>query len=104
MLGLQGDAVDNIPGVKGIGPKSAQALLAEFGSIENIYENLDKLKGKQKEQLERDKENAFLSKRLATIDLNVPMTFNEAEYHLDRIDKQAVLEIFKELELRTLSG
>ena len=104
-LGLKGDSVDNIPGVKGIGDKTAQSLLAQFGSIEDIYNHLDQLKGKVREQLERDKANALLSKKLATIDINVPIEFHEESFAIAfaDIDKDAVVAQFNELEFRSLS-
>lgn len=104
-LGLKGDSVDNIPGVKGIGDKTAQSLLAQFGSIEEIYDNLHQLKGKVREQLERDKANALLSKQLATIDINVPIAFHEESFAIAfaDIDKDAVVAQFNELEFRSLS-
>lgn len=73
LFGLSGDATDNIPGVPGIGEKTALKLIQEFGSIENLYNNLDKLSGKLKENLQKNRENAFLSKKLVTLDRNVPL-------------------------------
>ena len=102
-LGLQGDAVDNIPGVPGIGPKTAQKLLEEFDSIENLLANTDKLKGKNKESLEKYAEQAILSKKLATIDVNVPVTFNAEECELGDFNYEKLEELFQELEFRTLS-
>ncbi len=103
MLGLQGDSVDNIPGIKGIGPKTAQKLLAEFGSVEELLKNTDKLKGKQKERVEEGKEDALLSKTLARIDINVPIQFDAKRYEIEPFNKEALEEIFKELEFRTLA-
>ena len=77
ILGLWGDASDNIPGVPGIGEKTAIKLIGEFGSVEKLLENTDKLKGKQKENVENFSEQAILSKRLATIDLDVPIDFKK---------------------------
>jgi DNA polymerase-1 len=102
-LGLQGDAVDNIPGVPGIGPKTAQKLLAEFGSIENLLQNLDKLKGKNRESLEKFADQAILSKKLATIDVNVPVTFNADDCLIGDFNYESLDELFKELEFRTLT-
>jgi DNA polymerase I len=79
-LALTGDASDNIPGVKGIGPKSASALLKEYGTLEKIYENLDNITGKTKDKLGNEREIAFLSKRLATIEKNIPMEFDINTY------------------------
>jgi DNA polymerase I len=103
VLGLQGDSVDNIPGVPGIGPKTATKLLQEYGSVENLLANTDKLKGKLKENLETFKDQALLSKRLATISLDVPIQFDETKYIIDPMDRDALKEIFMELEFRTLA-
>lgn len=103
MLALQGDAVDNIPGVPGIGVKTAAKLLDKFDSVEGLYENLDQLKGKQKEKVEENKEQAMLSKKLATIDLEVPIQFDAEKYIIETPDKERLAEIFKELEFRTLA-
>ncbi|HFA51610.1 MAG TPA: DNA polymerase I [Bacteroidetes bacterium] len=103
MLGLQGDSVDNIPGVPGIGPKTAAKLLAEFGSLENLLENTDKIKGKNQERLREFKDQAILSKQLATIDINAPIEFKESQYDLGPINKEQLAELFKELEFRALA-
>ncbi len=99
--GLQGDTSDNIPGVPGIGEKTALALIQKFGSIENLYEKVDKgeseLKGKQKENIENNKELAFLSKTLGTIHLEVPIQDTLENFKVEEWDKPKVLEIFKEL-------
>lgn len=99
--GLQGDASDNIPGVPGVGEKTALALIQKFGSIENLYEKVDKgeaeLKGKQKEKIENNKDLAFLSKTLGTINLEVPIDDTLEDFRVEEWDKQKVLEIFKEL-------
>ena len=103
VLGLQGDSVDNIPGVPGIGPKTAVTLLKEFGSVENIIANADKLKGKQKENVINFADQALLSKRLATIDINSPIQFDAEKFNLDPMNKEKLKEIFLELEFRTLA-
>jgi DNA polymerase-1 len=103
ILGLQGDAVDNIPGVPGIGPKTAATLLKEFGSVENLLENVDKVKGKNQEKLRDFAEQARLSKKLARIDIEAPIEFHEEDFNLDPFDREALTEIFKELEFRTLA-
>ncbi len=99
--GLQGDTSDNIPGVPGIGEKTALALIQKFGSIENLYEKVDKgeaeLKGKQKENIENNKELAFLSKTLGTINLEVPIQDTLEDFKVEEWDKPKVLELFKEL-------
>ena len=99
-LGMKGDAVDNIPGLPGIGDKTAKKLLAEFGSMENLLANTDKLKGKMKENVENNAEQGLLSKKLATIMLDVPVEFHEEDYELSTPDVEKVKEIFKELEFR----
>ncbi|MEZ4912375.1 MAG: DNA polymerase I [Saprospiraceae bacterium] len=103
VLGLQGDSVDNIPGVPGIGPKTATVLLQEYSSIENIIANSDKLKGKVKENIETFKDQALLSKRLATIDINSPYEFDEKAFILEPMNRDKIKEIFLELEFRTLA-
>lgn len=99
--GLQGDTSDNIPGVPGVGEKTALSLVQKFGSIENLYEKVDKgeagLKGKQKENIENNKELAFLSKTLGTINLEVPIRDTLEDFKVEEWDKKKVLEIFKEL-------
>jgi DNA polymerase I len=103
VLGLQGDSVDNIPGIPGIGPKTAVALLKEYGSVENIIANAENLKGKQKENVITYADQAMLSKRLATIDLNSPIQFDATRFNLDPMNKEKLKEIFLELEFRTLA-
>ncbi len=102
-LGLTGDAVDNIPGVPGIGPKTASKLLKEFGSMENILANTDKQKGKVKENLETYKEQAILSKKLATILLDAPVKFHEEDFLIKEKNQEKLLQLFSELEFRSLS-
>lgn len=102
ILGLMGDSSDNIPGVNGIGEKTAVKLIMEFGSIEKLYENIDTLKGKQKENLIRDRENAFLSKELATIDTDVPYTFGWDDFRYTQPDYNKLMELFKKLEFSSL--
>ncbi len=99
--GLQGDSSDNIPGVPGVGEKTALSLIQKFGSIENLYEKVEKqeanLKGKQKENIENNKDLAFLSKTLGTINLEVPIKHTLEDFKVEEWDKQKVLELFKEL-------
>lgn len=102
-LGLMGDSVDNIPGVPGIGPKTAVALLKEYGTIENVIANADKIKGKNSEKIRDNAEKALLSKRLATIEINCPIEFNETDFKIDPMDKDTLREIFIELEFRSLA-
>lgn len=103
MLGLMGDAVDNIPGLPGIGEKTATKLLEEFDTIENLLANVDKLKGKQQEIVRTHGQKATLSKWLATIDINAPIQFDATAYEIEPFDREKLLEIFKELEFRTLA-
>ena len=103
VLGMQGDAVDNIPGLPGVGAKTAVKLLKQFGSLEGVLENTDQLKGKQKEKIEMYAEQGRLSKRLATIDINVPIQFNAENYTMDEPNKEVLAEIFKDLEFRSLA-
>jgi DNA polymerase-1 len=102
ILGLWGDAVDNIPGVKGIGEKGAKMLIRQFGSIENIYENIDEVKGAIKDKLIEHKEMALISKKLATIIIDAPIEWNENDYVLKDFDKEKLTEIFTELEFKAL--
>jgi len=103
ILGLMGDAVDNIPGIPGVGEKTALQLVHEFGSVENLLENTDKLKGKLKEKVEANKQMAIDSKKLATIICDVPLPFNLDEMKLETPDKKALLEVFNELEFKTFA-
>ena len=102
ILGLMGDTADNIPGCPGIGPKTAEKLIAEFGSIDGIYQNIDKLKGKQKENLIEFEEQVRLSRKLATIILDVPIEFNTKNLTRDEPNKDALIALFEDLEFRTL--
>jgi DNA polymerase-1 len=102
ILGLWGDAVDNIPGVRGVGEKTGKKLIKEYGSIENIYQNLDKIKGSLKDKLESNQENAFISKKLATIVIDAPIEFCDKDYILNEPNKDVLTEIFADLEFRTL--
>jgi DNA polymerase-1 len=103
MLGLQGDAVDNIPGVKGIGPKTAQQLIQKYDSIEGIIENAAELPEKQRIQILENREIALLSKKLARIDTEVPIKFDSTVYQIDPINKEVLTELFRELEFRSLA-
>ncbi|WP_452220231.1 DNA polymerase I [Lacinutrix salivirga] len=102
-LGMMGDSSDNIPGLPGVGEKTAKKFIAEFGSMENLLANTDKLKGKMKEKVEANKELGLLSKKLATIMLDVPVTFNAKDFELDPPDIEKVKAIFQELEFRRLT-
>ena len=100
ILGLMGDKADNIPGIPGVGEKTAIQLIKDFGSIENILQNTHQLKGKLKEKVEINKEMAIQSKRLATIILDCPIELEEEKLAKKKLNKPALLEIFKELEFR----
>ena len=102
ILGLMGDTADNIPGCPGIGPKTAEKLISDFGSIDGIYQNIEKLKGKQKENLIEFEEQVRLSRKLATIILDVPIEFNTKNLTRDEVNKEALIEVFEDLEFRTL--
>ena len=101
-LGMMGDAVDNIPGLPGVGEKTAKKLLADFGSLENLLANTDQLKGKLRENIENNKEKGILSKQLATIMLDVPVVFDEKDCEVSTPDFEAVGKLFEELEFRQL--
>ncbi|MBL0095227.1 MAG: hypothetical protein IPP46_01130 [Bacteroidetes bacterium] len=103
ILGLMGDAVDNIPGVPGVGEKTATLLVQQFGSVENLLANTDQLKGKLKEKIEANKDKAILSKQLATIHCEVPVDLIEEELKLKDPDKEALIELFTELEFRRIT-
>lgn len=102
--GLQGDTSDNIPGVPGVGEKTALSLIQRYGSIENLYKKIengeDDLKGKQREKIINNKELAFMSKTLGTINLQVPISDTLEDFKVEEWNKEKVLEIFKELNFK----
>lgn len=100
--GLRGDPSDNIPGVKGIGEKTATTLLQKYHNIEGVYAHIDELKGAVKDKLERDKALAFLSKELATIDLAVPIEFELEKSVLHDFDRETIVKLFSELNFFSL--
>lgn len=102
LLGLMGDASDNIPGCPGVGPKTAQKLLEEYGTIENLLEHTSEIKGALKQRLEDNKEQIIFSKFLATIKTDVPIDFNKDEFARREINAEKISAIFEELEFRTL--
>lgn len=104
ILGLMGDAVDNIPGIPGIGEKTAVKLLKEFGTVEGLIANADKLKGKQRENVENFAQQGLLSKELATIKIDVPVDFDDEGLRYDGIDEEKLRALFTELEFRTLAA
>ena len=101
-LGMKGDAADNIPGLPGVGDKTAKKFIAQFGSMEGLLENTNLLKGKLKEKIEANKELGLLSKKLATIILDVPVEFKAIEFKFEVKDCEDVKEVFRELEFRRL--
>ncbi|MGK6343799.1 DNA polymerase I [Chryseobacterium sp. DT-3] len=101
-LAMMGDAVDNIPGLDGVGEKTAMKFLKEFGNIETLLANTDKLKGKLKEKVEASAERGILSKKLATIICDAPIEFHQEQYDLDTPDFEKVKEVFDEIEFRRL--
>ncbi|MGB0198935.1 MAG: DNA polymerase I [Flavobacteriaceae bacterium] len=102
-LGMMGDSVDNIPGLPGVGEKTAKKFLAEYGSMENLLANTHELKGKMKEKIEANKDLGLLSKKLARILLDVPVQFEAHQYTLDKPDTDKVKSIFQELEFRRMT-
>jgi DNA polymerase-1 len=102
-LGMMGDAADNIPGLPGVGAVTAKKFLKEFGTMENLLANTDKLKGKMKENVEANKEKGLLSKTLATILLDCPVVFNETDYELSTPDVEKTDALFNELEFRRMA-
>jgi DNA polymerase-1 len=103
ILGLWGDAVDNIPGIPGIGEKTAKKLIKKYGSVENLIAHADELKGKQKENIINFAEQGLMSKMLATIILDVPVEFDEEALVLDKPDPEKIKEIFTKLEFKNLA-
>ena len=102
MLGLMGDASDNIPGIPGVGEKTAAKLLKLYDTLEGVLENADKITGTMGEKVRAGKKSAIMSKKLATIITNVPVTFHEEDFRLKEKNKSALAEIFNELEFKTL--
>lgn len=103
LLGMMGDAIDNIPGLPGVGEKTAKKFIKEYGSMENLLAHSHELQGKMREKVEENKELGLLSKKLATILLDCPVTFNEKDYELNHPDFEKVNEILKELEFRRIA-
>ncbi|MFV8268675.1 DNA polymerase I [Flavobacterium sp. GT2N3] len=102
-LGMMGDAADNIPGLPGVGEVTAKKFLKEFGTMENLLANTDKLKGKMKDNIEANKEKGLLSKTLATILLDCPVIFDETDYELSTPDVEKTDALFNELEFRRMA-
>ncbi|MGD9157624.1 MAG: DNA polymerase I, partial [Desulfobacteraceae bacterium] len=103
LMGLSGDTSDNVPGVKGVGEKTALTLIKDFGSLENVYEHIDKItKKKLKENLENCHDNAVLSKRLVTIDCKVPMDCDTTDLKINDTESKELSDLFRELEFKGL--
>jgi DNA polymerase-1 len=103
LLALMGDSADNIPGAPGVGPKTAMKLISEYGSVEELFKNTDKLKGKLKEIIENNRAQIEMSKKLATIELNVPVELKENELITEIPDSQKLKVLFDELEFRAIA-
>ena len=102
ILGLMGDAVDNIPGIAGVGEKTAAKLLAEYGTLENVLEQSAQIKGALGEKIRNGRDSAIISKKLATIITNVPVQFHEEDFRVKELDKEKLKEVFADLEFKTL--
>ncbi|NIM03949.1 DNA polymerase I [bacterium] len=102
LMGLMGDASDNVPGVLGIGPKTGTELIREFGSLEKLYQNLSKVKDKLREKLEKGREKAFLSKRLVTLAKDVPVEVDVRKCEVGEFNREELLKLLQELEFKTL--
>ena len=103
LFGLMGDKADGIPGVAGIGPKNGAKLITTYGSLEGIYENIDGIKGKQKEKLLTDKENAFLSRDLAIVKKELDVEYDKSKLKFEEKDFDKLLELYKELDFKRFS-
>ena len=103
-LAMKGDSVDNIPGLPGVGDKTAKKFISEFGSLEGLFENTDQLKGKIKEKVEQNKELGILSKKLATIITDVPLNFEIEDFKLEVHELEETKNLFDDLEFRRLSN
>jgi DNA polymerase-1 len=103
ILGLMGDAVDNIPGIPGVGEKTAAKLLKEYGTLENVLANADNIKGALGEKVRKGKDLAIMSKKLATIIIDVPVEFHEEDFRIKEQNKELLKEIFTELEFKTFA-
>ena len=100
LFGLMGDKSDGIPGVQGIGPKTGVELITKYGDLEHLYENIDDLKGKRKENLEKEKESAFLSRELATVHRDLEVEYDKEKLIYESKDQEKLVPIYKEMEFR----
>ncbi len=103
LFGLMGDKSDGIPGVAGIGPKNGVKLITTYGNLEGIYENIDEIKGKQKEKLLADKENAFISRELATVKRELDIEYDKKKLKFEEKDFDSLLELYEELDFKRFS-
>ena len=103
LFGLMGDKSDGIPGVAGIGPKNGVKLITTYGNLEGIYENIDEIKGKQKEKLLSDKENAFISRELATVKRELDIEYDKKKLKFEEKDFDSLLELYEELDFKRFS-
>ena len=101
-LGMMGDAVDNIPGIPGVGERTAKKFINEYGSIESLFDNTDKIKGKLRKKVEDAKDQAILSKRLATIEVNAPIDFEEEKLRFKKFKIEELKSLLEELEFKTI--
>ena len=104
LFGLMGDSSDGIPGVSGIGPKTGVELIRKYGDLEGLYENIDEIKGKRKEKLIEDKENAFLSRKLATVYRDIEMEYDKSKLKIEKKDLEKLLSIYKAMEFRKFAS
>lgn len=102
ILALWGDASDNVPGVPGIGEKTSKKIISEYKSLEKVFDHIDKFKGKQKDNLQENRDQAILSKELVTIRLDVPVRFEAGKYMKQEFDRKTLTHLFEELEFKTL--
>jgi len=104
LFGLMGDSSDGIPGVSGIGPKTGVELINKYGNLEGLYEHIDEIKGKRKEKLIEDKENAFLSRKLATVYKDIEIEYDKNKLKLENKDLNKLLEIYKTMEFKKFAA
>ena len=104
LFGLMGDSSDGIPGVSGIGPKTGVELIKKYGNLEGLYEHIDEIKGKRKEKLIEDKENAFLSRKLATVYRDIEIEYDKNKLKLENKDLNKLLEVYRAMEFKKFAA
>ncbi len=104
LFGLMGDSSDGIPGVSGIGPKTGVELINKYGNLEGLYEHIDEIKGKRKEKLIEDKENAFLSRKLATVYRDIEIEYDKNKLKLENKDLNKLLEVYRAMEFKKFAA